>query len=84
MYMRATVVPIGNSKGIRIPKKILEECQIEKEVFLEVKNKNIIIKPVKAEPRKNWDKSFKEMRELNDDRLIIDDNIDLDMAGWEW
>ena len=82
--MRATIVPIGNSKGIRIPKKILEECQIEKEVFLEVKNKSIIIKPVKAEPRKDWETSFKKMRELNDDRLIIDDNIDLDMAGWEW
>ncbi|MEQ8172968.1 MAG: AbrB/MazE/SpoVT family DNA-binding domain-containing protein, partial [Candidatus Eremiobacterota bacterium] len=67
--MRATIVPIGNSKGIRIPKKILEECQIEKEVFLEVKNKSIIIKPVKTEPRKDWETSFKKMRELNDDRL---------------
>ena len=82
--MRATIVPIGNSKGIRIPKKILEECQIEKEVFLEVKNKSIIIKPVKAEPRKDWATSFKKMRELNEDLMIIDDNIDFDMAGWEW
>jgi len=84
IVMKAAIIPIGNSRGIRIPKKILEECHIEKEVFMEVKNNSIIIKPVKAEPRKNWEKSFKKMRELNEDRMIIDDNIDLDMAGWEW
>jgi antitoxin MazE len=82
--MKATIVPIGNSKGIRIPKAILEQCHIKKEVVLEVENDNIIIKPVKKEPRKNWEQYFKMMNESKEDQLIIDDKIDLAMVGWEW
>ncbi len=82
--MKATIVPIGNSKGIRIPKIILEQCHIEKEVDLEVKDNNIIIKPFKKETRKDWEIHFRKMREEKEDRLTIDDKIDLDMKGWEW
>ncbi len=82
--MRADIVPIGNSKGIRIPKTILEQCHIKKEVVLEVEDDSIIIKPVKREPRKNWEQCFKKMKENKDDKLIIDDKIDLDVVEWEW
>jgi antitoxin MazE len=82
--MKAAIVPIGNSKGIKIPKAILERCHIEKEVVLEVEDDNIIIKPVKKEPRENWAQFFKKMKERKEDKLIIDDKINLDMAGWEW
>ncbi len=68
--MKSPVVPIGNSKGIRIPKTILEQCHIEKEVILEVENDNIVIKPVKKEVRKNWAQSFKRMKENKDDKLL--------------
>lgn len=82
--MRADIVPIGNSKGIRIPKTILEQCHIKKEVVLEVEDDSIIIKPVKRETRKNWEQCFKKMKENKDDKLIIDDKIDLDVVEWEW
>jgi len=82
--MKVSIVPIGNSKGIRIPKTILEQCHIRKTVFLEVKGGGIVIKPVKEEPRKGWDQDFERMYENKDDQLIIDDNIDLDMEDWEW
>ncbi len=82
--MKANIVPIGNSKGIRIPKTILAQCHIEKEVFLEVEDDNIIIKPIKKKPRENWEQYFKKMKEGKEDQLIIDDKIDLDMVGWEW
>ncbi|GAG28945.1 unnamed protein product, partial [marine sediment metagenome] len=61
--MKATIIPIGNSKGIRIPKAILEQCHIEKDVFLEIKGENIIIKPVKKQSRKCWEKYFKKMKD---------------------
>ncbi len=82
--MKASIVPIGNSRGIRIPKTILEQCHIEKEVVLEVENDTITIKPVKKESRKRWAHAFKKMKENKDDGLLIDDNLDLDVAGWEW
>jgi len=82
--MKASIVPIGNSKGIRIPKTILEQCNIKKEVELEVKDNIIIIKSLKKEVRKDWEDAFKKMHDLKEDRLLIDDNIDLDMENWEW
>lgn len=82
--MRADIVPIGNSKGIRIPKTILEQCHIKKEVVLEVEDDSIIIKPVKRVPRKKWEQCFKKMKENKDDKLVIDDKIDLDIVEWEW
>lgn len=59
--MKTSIVPIGNSRGIRIPKTILEQCHIEKDVVLEVEGDNIVIKPVKKEPRKNWEQAFRKM-----------------------
>jgi len=36
--MRATIVRIGNSQGIRIPKVVLEQTRLHGEVDLEVKD----------------------------------------------
>lgn len=71
--MKSKVIPMGNSKGIRIPKVILEQCRIEKEVILEVVDNSIIIKPVKKKPRENWKQYFRKMKENKEDQLIIDD-----------
>jgi len=76
------VSKIGNSKGIRIPKSVLKECGIRNKVKLEVIAKNIILKPVTT--RFGWDKAFKEMRQNDDDVLIIPDEIDLQNDEWEW
>lgn len=82
--MKLNVVQIGNSKGIRIPKTILNQCNIENEIDLEVENGKIIMYPISKKPRENWDKYFKQMKENKDDKLIIDDKIDLEMDNWEW
>jgi antitoxin MazE len=82
--MKATIIPIGNSKGIRIPKAILEQCNISKQVSLEIKGNSIIIKPIKNKPRKDWDKYFKMMQDKKEDRLMINDQIDLEMEDLEW
>lgn len=44
--MRARVVKIGNSRGIRIPKPLLEQTGIMDDVELEVEKNQIIIRPV--------------------------------------
>jgi len=82
--MKATIIPIGNSKGIRIPKAILEQCNISEKVSLEIKGNSIIIKPIKNTPRKDWDKYFKMMQDKKEDKLILNDQIDLEMEDWEW
>lgn len=82
--MKISVVPIGNSKGIRLPKTVLEECKISDEVELNVEGETIVIKPVKHKPRKNWDKAFRKMHEQDEDQLLVDDLLDLHTLDWKW
>ena len=84
--MRARVVKIGNSQGIRIPKPLLEQTGIMDDVELEVDKNQIIIRPV-SNPREGWDNAFKVMAEKGDDRLIYGDkNIShsWDAEEWQW
>ena len=41
--MKTTLVPVGNSKGIRIPKIILEQCHFTKEIDLKVEGDTLIL-----------------------------------------
>ncbi len=84
--MRVRVVKIGNSKGVRIPKPILEQTGITEDVELEVKKNQIIIRPI-SNPRVGWDLAFKTMAENNDDVLINGTkNIShsWDEEKWQW
>jgi antitoxin MazE len=82
--MLINIIHIGNSKGIRIPKSILEQCHIENKVDMEIEDDKIILKPIVRNPRRNWAEKFKQMHKNKDDELIIDDSIDVDMDDWEW
>ena len=82
--MLISVVPIGNSKGIRLPKGILEQCQITDKVELEVQDSEIILKPVKKKVREGWADEFKKMHEREDDKLLIEDVLDAESLDWEW
>jgi len=70
--MELSVINIGNSKGIRLSKTILEKYNISDKVELILEKNHIILKP-KAEPRKNWEKAFKKMHENGDDQLLMND-----------
>ncbi len=72
--MRARIIKIGNSQGLRIPKPILEQTGIMDDVEIEVEKNKIIIRPVK-DVREGWDVAFKIMGEKGDDEMIIDENI---------
>jgi antitoxin MazE len=83
--MNTTVRNIGNSKGIILPKSILTQCDIETDVFIEVKEHRIIISASPVPKRKGWEKAFKEMNENEDDELaILDVFIDENMSDWTW
>jgi len=82
--MKVNIVSIGNSKGVRIPKSILEQCNFNNEAELEVENNKIVIKPLKKKIRQGWDKAFKAMHERKEDVLLLDDSLDIEMKNWEW
>ena len=80
--MDVSVISVGNSKGIRLPKTLLEKYNITDKVELILEKGYIILKP-KAEPRKGWEKAFKTMHENGDDNLLIDDMFE-DEKHEEW
>ena len=83
--MRARVIKIGNSQGLRIPKPILEQTGIRHEVEIEVEKNQIVIRPVKN-VRQGWDAAFKKMRAKGDDQLFFEDGLEhtWDDDEWQW
>ncbi len=70
--MDLSVVKIGNSKGIRLSKTILEKYEIEDTVEITLEKDHIVLKS-KPAPRKGWDKQFKRMKSTGDDKLLMPD-----------
>jgi antitoxin MazE len=70
--METAIIQIGNSKGLRLSKTILEKYNIKDKVEMILEKGRIILKPIDS-PRKNWEKAFKEMSKNNDDTLLFND-----------
>ena len=70
--MELSIIKIGNSKGFRLSKTLIEKYNIKDKVELILEKGYIIIKPI-SKPRRNWDKAFKEMHESGDDKLFFND-----------
>ena len=82
--MLVSVIPIGNSKGIRLPKTILEQLKVSDKLDLEVENQRIILSPLSKEPRNGWRDAFLNMHDEQQDNLLIADTTDTEAFEWEW
>jgi antitoxin MazE len=82
--MLVSVVPIGNSKGIRLPKTILEQLKVSDKLDLEVENQRIILSPLAKEPRNGWRDAFIKMHDEQQDNILIPENTDSEAFEWEW
>jgi antitoxin MazE len=82
--MKAHIVRIGNSRGIRLPKTLLQEAQLENEVELQAEPGRILISK-SAKPRAGWAEAARLMRARNEDRLV--DPLTptrFDKEEWKW
>lgn len=70
--MKLSVIKIGNSKGIRLSKTLIDKYNIEDTVDVILEKEQIILNPV-SRPRNGWEKAFAEMNKSGDDKLLIDD-----------
>lgn len=80
--MLVSVIRIGNSRGIRVPKVILERFGIKDKIDMEVTEKGILLSPVSDVPRKGWAEAFCSMHENNED--ILEDVPNAEDFEWEW
>jgi antitoxin MazE len=82
--VRSKIVKIGNSRGVRIPRVLLEQAGLTGEIEMKVEGGKLIIHSIK-EPRQGWDVKFAEMAK-NEDDLLLDEPIATkwDEEEWTW
>jgi antitoxin MazE len=84
--MKTRIVRIGNSRGVRIPKLLLEQTGLHGEVDISVREGGLIIRPARK-AREGWAAAFEEMARRGDDALVDDAPPSLtswDEDNWEW
>ncbi|MEO8712641.1 MAG: AbrB/MazE/SpoVT family DNA-binding domain-containing protein [Parafilimonas sp.] len=84
--MITRLISIGNSKGIRIPKTLVQQYDLaETDIELHAEEDGILISPVKK-ARQNWEELFR--KELKDTPANAKENIDVqndfDKTEWTW
>jgi antitoxin MazE len=55
--MKVTLVSVGNSRGIRLPKAVLDQCQFTDTAELKVEDGRLVLTPISA-PRAKWAEAF--------------------------
>lgn len=83
--MKTTLIPIGNSRGVRIPKPFIEQCGLSEQVEIDVRDHMILIHSP-LQPRSGWAKAFAQMSRLGDDQLLDPQHGSTrwDDEEWQW
>ncbi|HAE40945.1 MAG TPA: AbrB/MazE/SpoVT family DNA-binding domain-containing protein [Candidatus Riflebacteria bacterium] len=83
--IRTSLIKIGNSTGLRIPRTILRQLKLTGEVELEVKQDYLIVRSAEN-PRANWDEAFRCAGEGSDESLDEWSVVGLaeDRSEWTW
>jgi antitoxin MazE len=82
--LKTTLTRIGNSQGIRIPKSIIEQLGLHKEVELEIEKDHLIVRAVKKS-RQGWAEAAKSMNKAGDDQLLDPLTVtEFDDKEWTW
>jgi antitoxin MazE len=83
--MRVELVRIGKSRGIRIPKPILEKCGFEKAVEVSVEKDRLVIAPARRD-RDGWEEAFVAASSSTQNELLLGTELRtaFDREEWKW
>lgn len=83
--MKTELVRIGNSRGIRIPKPLIEQCGLEGTVELSVENDRLVVSPGQS-LRPGWAEAFTKAGSSENDELLLGaiDANEFDRSDWKW
>jgi antitoxin MazE len=81
--MKARLVRIGNSRGVRLPKAIIDQVGLEEEVELRVENRTVVILPAKR-PRVGWAEAVRELGAEPGGLLDPPTPTRFDEDEWQW
>lgn len=84
MPTKARIVQIGNSRGIRIPKTLLDEAALPEDVELHAEPGRLTVQAVRH-PRAGWAAAAARMRTRRGDQLLDQPTpTTFDRTEWEW
>ena len=69
MATKTRIIQIGNSRGILVPKALLDQAQLPEEVELQAVPGRLIVRGSKR-PRAGWAAAARDMRARGDDYLL--------------
>ena len=82
--MKVELVRVGNSRGIRIPKPIIEQCGFEDTVELRIENNRLVIAPAR-QSRQGWEEAFRAAGSSAADELLLNaPSSQFDREEWRW
>jgi antitoxin MazE len=84
MPTKTRIVRIGNSRGIRFPKALLDEADLPDEVEIHAQRGRLVVQAARR-PRSGWAAAAKRMRTHGDDRLLDESTATtFDREEWKW
>ena len=83
--MKTNLIPIGNSRGVRIPKPFIQQCGLTDQVEMDVQDCMILIHAPRK-PRSGWAAAFAQMAHAGDDILLDGQSPSTrwDEEEWQW
>ena len=84
MATKTRIVRIGNSRGIRVPKALLEQAQLPDEVEIQAEPGRLVVRAGRR-PRAGWADAAKAMHARGDDHLLDEPTATrFEQEDWEW
>lgn len=81
--MRAKLVRVGNSRGVRLPKAMIEEAGLTDEIELRLRGTEIVIAAVKR-VREGWAEDAREMAKREKGLIMPYVPTKFDVEEWRW
>ena len=82
--MKVELIRVGNSRGIRIPKPIIEQCGFEDVVELQIESDRLVIAAAR-QPREGWEEAFRAAGSSDQDELWLQaPSNQFDREEWRW
>jgi antitoxin MazE len=83
--MKVKLVRIGNSRGIRIPKSVLEQCGLQETADLQIEKGRLVLVR-EHRPRQGWDEAFIAAGPSSSDELLLEvlPSSAFDREDWRW
>jgi antitoxin MazE len=85
MATKTDIIRIGNSRGVRIPKSLLEQCGLHGRVELTVEAGSLVIRAAR-DTRAGWSQAFERMAAEREDAPLLPDAhaSEWDDSEWTW